>query len=316
MVTDYDADPVFLVAAERSGTTMLRLMLDNHPEIAFFSEFEFAVEQMSGAGDFPEVDSYREWLKTNRLYLSSSFRADPSLGYRDLVRSFLEQKQNRDRKPYVGATVHRNFDRLVYIWPNARYIHLLRDPRDVANSTIPMGWAGNVWMGAGRWLKAEATWSRLRERLPRDRWIELQYESLVREPEGRLKEVCEFLGVPYNPQMLEYPSTTSYAAPDPRLANRWEQALSEREVGLVEQRVGNLLVECGYAPSGVPPVVVSPLMESRLRRQDWLARVRFRIKSYGLLLFVAEFASRRLGLGAIHAGVMLKVHAITLRHLR
>jgi hypothetical protein len=167
--TEYRPDPIFLVGAERSGTTLLRLMLDHHPEIAFFSEFEFAIEHVSGRGDFPDVDSYRHWLGNDRIFLDSGFHVDPTLAYPELVRSFLEQKRYRDRKPLVGATVHAGFDRLGSIWPDARYIHLLRDPRDVARSTIAMGWAGNVWTGVERWLEAESTWSRLRDDLPRER---------------------------------------------------------------------------------------------------------------------------------------------------
>jgi hypothetical protein len=167
-----------------------------------------------------------------------------------------------------------------------------------------------------RWLEAESRWSSLRDQFTQDRWMELRYESLVRDPESQLEVVCGFLGVSYDARMLEYPSTTSYSAPDPSLADRWKRALSERELGLVEQRVGALLIECGYIPSGVSPIDVSPQMERRLRRQDRLARVRFRIARYGFPLIAAEYAFRFLGLDTLHARVMLRMHAITRRHLR
>jgi hypothetical protein len=314
--TECNPAPIFLVAAERSGTTMLRLMLDHHPEIAFFSEFEFAIDRISDSGNFPDVDSYREWLANDRVFLDSGFRIDPALGYPELVRSFLEQKRDRDRKPLLGATVHRGIDRLGSIWSDARYIHLLRDPRDVARSTIAMGWAGNVWTGVERWIEAESEWSRLRDDLPRDRWVELRYESLVQDPEGQLQTICEFLGVRYDAQMLAYPATTTYPPPDPRVASRWRQTLSEEELGLVEQRVGSRLAECGYSPSGAPAVVVTPRMEHQLRRQDQFARVRFRIRQYGLFLFAAEYLSRKLGLDSLHAPLLHRMHDVTRRHLR
>ena len=314
--TEHSPTPIFLVAAERSGTTMLRLMLDHHPEVAFFSEFEFAVDRISDSGDFPDVGSYREWIAKDRVFLDSGFRVDPALGYPELVRSFLEQKRRRDEKPQVGATVHWGIDRLGSVWPDARYIHLLRDPRDVARSTIAMGWAGNVWTGVERWLEAEAAWSRLRDGLPRDRWVELHYESLVQDPEGQLQAICDFLGVRYDARMLEYPEFTTYPAPDPSVASRWQQTLSEEELGLLEQRVGSRLADCGYLPSGAPTIAVTPRMERRLRRQDRIARVRFRIERYGIFLFSAEYLSRKLGLDHLHTASLYRMHDVTRRHLR
>ena len=258
-----DTDPIFLVGAERSGSTMLRIMLDHHPEIAFFSEFEFAVERVSESGDFPEIGSYRRWLQSDRIYLDSGSQVDATLGYRDLVHSFLEQKRSRDGKRLVGATVHRCFDRLVHLWPNARYIHLLRDPRDVARSTIAMGWAGNVWTGAERWVNAETTWGRLRNELPCDRWFEIRYESLVREPEAQLRELCGYLSVPYDARMLGYPETTSYDAPNPHHADRWMQSLPDRDAGLVEQRIGSLLTDRGYTCSADQTPAAIPIGTTR-----------------------------------------------------
>jgi hypothetical protein len=58
--------------------------------------------------------------------------------------------------------VHRHYDRLLRLWPEARFIHLVRDPRDVASSCIGMGWAGNVWTGVTRWIEAERLWDEVR----------------------------------------------------------------------------------------------------------------------------------------------------------
>ena len=61
------AGPVlFLVGSERSGTTLLRLMLDHHPEIAFEKEFDFVVSKVSDIGACPQLDAYLEWLATVR----------------------------------------------------------------------------------------------------------------------------------------------------------------------------------------------------------------------------------------------------------
>lgn len=70
---------VFIVGAERSGTTLLRLMLDRHPDIAWCSEFEYAVDKIDSTGHWPEINSYCDWLKTNRIFQCHGFVIDRSL---------------------------------------------------------------------------------------------------------------------------------------------------------------------------------------------------------------------------------------------
>src|SRR5690606_8737994 len=74
--------PTFLVGAERSGTTLLRLMLDHHPQIAWCSEFEYAVDQMRDDADppWPEIRRYRTYLATHRIFRAHGFRVDERLG--------------------------------------------------------------------------------------------------------------------------------------------------------------------------------------------------------------------------------------------
>src|SRR5205085_11314610 len=97
--------PFFLIGSVRSGTTMLRLMLDHHPQLACHFEFEYAIEKMTSSGQVPDADQYREYLRQNRIFKLSKFKIDESLSYRELVESFLIQKQKLDSKSIVGATI-------------------------------------------------------------------------------------------------------------------------------------------------------------------------------------------------------------------
>ena len=233
--------PIFLVGAERSGTTVLRLMLDHHPQIAWCYEFEYVVDQISDNGDFPQLEAYYEWLETHRIFQGTGFEIDRSLSYPQLANSFLCQRRDRTGKPLVGATVHRHFDRLLQIWPNARFIHLVRDGRDVARSCIGMGWAGNVWTGVERWIEAEHLWAKLSKNLSSEQQIEITYETLIKEPVETLTALCNFIGVPYDPAMLSYPQTTPYSLPDPKLIGQWQRKQSEHEIQLVESRISDML---------------------------------------------------------------------------
>ena len=71
--------PFFLIGAERSGTTLVRLLLDHHSKIAFQFEFELAVDCVSDNGDFPQVEKYIDWLDSNRIFHHSQYTIDRSL---------------------------------------------------------------------------------------------------------------------------------------------------------------------------------------------------------------------------------------------
>jgi len=303
-------EPVMLVGSERSGTTLLRLMLDHHPEIACLAEFEFAVDMVADRGEWPPLPEFRSWLQTHRDFLEYEFHVDPDLTYPELVDGFLEQKRERDGKPLVGATVHRHFDRLLHIWPDARFIHLLRDGRDVAASVVAMGWAGNTWTGVERWVEAERLWESLRDRIAATRRIDVRYEQLVASPVEVLTEICRFLGTSFDERMFDYAATTSYSKPDAKLAYQWKTKQTGRQVQLVEARVSDMLTERGYALSGLSTLEVTGRLERALRFQDRLARSRARIRMYGLRLFLEDVLSRRLGLDSWQEVVKIRLNSI------
>ena len=303
-------EPVMLVGSERSGTTLLRLMLDHHPQIAFLPEFEFAVDLVTDEGEWPPLAEFRAWLRTNRDFLECQFRVDPSLSYPALVDDLLRQKRDRDGKPIAGATVHRHFDRLLHLWPDARFIHLIRDGRDVAASAVAMGWAGNVWTGVERWIEAEGCWESIRDRIAESQRIDVYYEQLVANPVETLTEVCHFLGVSFDEAMFDYIATTSYSKPDATLASQWKKRRSERDVRLVEARIADMLIERGYALSGLPRLEVTPRLEHALRWQNRSARRRTRVRMYGLRLVLEDFLTRRLRLNKWQENVRIRLNAI------
>jgi len=274
---------------------MLRLMLDHHPRIAFSNEFEYAVDFISEDGHWPDLETFYHRLARNRIFQDQGYQIDRSLSYPALVDSFLCQRRNRVGKQRVGASVHRHFDRLPRIWPDARYVHLIRDGRDVARSCISMGWAGNVWTGAQRWIEAEQTWKQLQTTLSSDRYVEVRYEDLVANPESELDRICVLIGERFEPAMLSYAEHSTYDRPDPQYRDQWRRKLSESEVRLIEARIGPMLVDRGYELSGLPPRNVTPWLQWALRRQDRLARIRHRMRTLGWQLYLEDVIARRFG---------------------
>jgi hypothetical protein len=219
-------NPIFLVGVERSGTTLLRLMLDYHPQIAFNQDFKFAVVQINDPKNWPDLPSYYEYLSCNRIFLQSNFSIDKNLSYPELVNSFLLQQRERNKKPIVGALVHHHFDRLLQIWPDAKFIHLCRDGRDVARSTIRMGWAGNMFTGVEGWITAELLWQKLSPQLSSEQKLTIHYEALIQNSDEVLTQICNFIGVPFDKAMYNYAQHSTYSLPEPHLIEQWRRKLS------------------------------------------------------------------------------------------
>ncbi len=307
--------PAFLVGAARSGTTLLKLMLDHHPEIEWIGEVHYIVDPLPPGRGFPAAAAYRAWLEGDRIFRMTGLAVDPGLDAPALIRSFFAQRQRATGKPIVGGTLHRRFERVLELWPEARFVHLLRDGRDVARSCIGMGWSGNTWHGAAGWVEAERRWDELCRRLDPARALEVRYEELVERPEQVLGRICEFLGARFHPAMLDYPRDSTYGAPDPSLIHQWRKA-PPLDVRLAEARLGGLLADRGYPPSGLPPLRPGPLARLRLRAQDRLAVGRFRLERYGPLLWSGELLARRLGLRALHEPLRRKLQEIDRKHLK
>ncbi|MGK7889208.1 MAG: sulfotransferase [Leptolyngbyaceae cyanobacterium] len=308
--------PTFLVGAERSGTTVLRLMLSHHPDITWLNEFEYAVDLIGHPTEWPPLKDYYAWLDLHRIFRASQIEINKELSYPELVNDFLVQHRDRAQKPIVGATVHRHFDRLLRIWPDARFVHLLRDGRDVARSNIGMGWAGNVWTGVERWIEAEKLWGSLQEKIPAERRIDVTYEALITDPERELTRICEFLGVSYCPSMMDYIQKTTYDTPDPKYIAQWRRKLSDWQIQLVESRITTMLAERGYELSGLPSLDITAGLQQRLQLHDWWERFVFRLSRHGLPLFIADYLSRKLGLAQWQRQVRLKLNAIQATHLK
>lgn len=309
------SQPYFLVGAERSGTTLLRLMLNYHPEITWCNEFEYAVDQIE-YDEWPDLADYYKWLEIHRIFQDSHFEIDTSLTYPQLVNSFLYQRLVRDNKSIVGATVHRHFDRLPKIWPNARYIHVVRDGRDVARSCIGMGWAGNVWRGVERWIDAEEMWKELSQKLSPDQKLEIVYEDLIVNYVETLKRICDFIGVEYNPAMLDYVHYSDYSLPQPSLIQQWKKKQTNRQIQLVESRVADMLTERNYALSGLEPITVTPWDKVTLRMHDWWGRINSRHQNIGSALFVSDYLARRLRISSWQKKTQLKINEIQRKNLK
>jgi hypothetical protein len=220
-------------------------------------------------------------------------------------------------KPIIGATCHRHYDRLLRLFPKAKFIYLYRDPRDVARSNIGMGWAGNAWAGVDRWIEAERLWETVKSNsLDESSYIEVKYENLIKHPEQTLTAICQFFHVGYNAKMLSYPEYTTYSYPDARLIEQWKNKATNEEIALVECKARIFMGYRDYQVESAASYYPSLSFRLYLFLQNKFYRLRYRIKQYGFELALKEMITRRLKLRNYRRGILLKMNAINQKKLK
>ena len=190
--------PTFIIGCARSGTTLLRMMLDSHPHISAGAETKF----------LPDMARMVErWNLAEKFNLS---RGDVVGRMRDFYGSIqTDYMRSRGKVRWVEKspvyTLH--LDLIEQMYPDAQYIHLVRDARDVVASTRDRwGWRAALGTALRKWRLYVTTARAFGAKVGPARYLELRYEDLVADPEGKMRAVLEFLGEPWDPAVLEYNS--------------------------------------------------------------------------------------------------------------
>ncbi len=306
--------PVFVVASVRSGSTMLKLMLDHHPDIVNPGECDFLFDQVGDTGEMPDLLDYQNSLRLNRIYQAKNLKLDISLSYPGVMASFIEQLDGDQKQ--LTMNVHRHFHRIPFVFPGARYIHLNRDPRDVARSCVSLGWAGHVYHGVDIWREAQYSWGRLKKNLETHQYLEIKYEELLDDVEAKLTEICSFLGLSYSKKMLSYPESTSYKLPDKKLCYQWKVKLGKSEIQLVEGKIGNEIVGDGYVLSEFEPVIPGLLGRFILKLKSRIKRSSYQIRKYGAKLHLLTIVANRLGLSWLQVICQKQRNEVDRLHLK
>ena len=304
----------FICGALRSGSSLTHLMLDHHPCLKNPGEFDFLFDKIADNGTFPEIRAYHKWLSTHRIFQSKNLEIDKSLAYIDLINSFISQLSVLN--DILALNIHRHFDRIPALFPSAKYIHLVRDPRDVARSSIGMGWAGNVYYGVEHWLQTEQSWQVLREKVLPEQCFEVRFEDLILSPSAVLKNLCSFIGVPYSEKMFDYANKSTYSKPDPSLVRQWKTKLSIREIQYVESKAKALMHDLRYDLSGHR--LISPGLIERfwLMVGNKLFKLKFSMNRYGFSLYFKERFSRLFKLELVNKQARMAMNEVNKEYLK
>ena len=281
----------FIVGVPRSGTTLLRLMLDAHPELAIPPETHFIAEFIQWGAARISAECFGQFVVQSERWEDFHLSAPEFLDalkalqpftrsaglrcfYRLYARRFNKTRWG-DKTPFYCLRMRA----IQALLPEAHFVHIIRDGRDAFLSENRTWWAeGNLDIGVhAKFWKDTIAATRRNARFC-NHFLELRYEDLLREPSRTLKKVCEFLKLPYRPEMLRYhdsaparlrelgdlfePDGTVVATkaerrkihklahrpPDPSRAGCWRKEMSRAAQTTYASVAGKMLQDLGYEP--------------------------------------------------------------------
>ena len=282
-----------VVGCPRSRTSLLAVMLDSHPALAIPPETAFIAQVASLQGPREVVrERFLEIVTTDRITVSNwtDFGLDRDVLKERLeaiepftvaagLRAFYALYAEGEGKPRCGEKTPGYvflMPQIAALLPEARFIHVIRDPGDTA-----LSWR-KTWFSPGKdfrrlgegWRKHVEAGRRASELLPG--YVEVRFEDLVRQPERELKRLCEYLGLSWDAVMLEYQTrgaarlqrlqgrqhakgpmipreerTRIHAnltrTPDADRLDVWRREMTAEERRELEAAAGPLVSELGYA---------------------------------------------------------------------
>ena len=280
---------VFLVGCPRSGTTLLSRIANAHPELAIVHEtrwiprtFEFRRGLTPDGFITPKLlDRMRDPLRLKRLAIDEEelgrmFENRERVSFATFVTELFDRYGEHQGKAIVGDKSPgyvRYLPLLHELWPEAKFVHIVRDGRDVSLSVLE--WRKGVtsystfeedpYTTLGVWWEWYVQLGREGgEHVGAGLYHELRYESLIAEPERESVELCDFLDIPYDASMLRFHEGRTRSKPGLSAKHAWlpitgglrDWRTTMEAEGLLrfESAAGDLLEELGYprGKSSVP----------------------------------------------------------------
>jgi hypothetical protein len=276
----------FIVGVGRSGTTLLRLMIDAHPEMVVTHETHWLLSTIGALEAGHDANVVHKHLLNQATWPDMGITDDeltdilaagdplhPGETLRNIYRCYADRhsvSRVGDKTPAHGSAMVE-IERLL---PEAHFIHIIRDGRDVAVSYRGLRFGpGNDAGDAAIFWKSHLTEIR-RQGAKVRKYMEVRYESLIEDPETTLRQIGEFIGLPFNRRQLD---SHMFAAsrlselktvsrngrtlaaeqrqeihkltlqkPDKSRVGRWRTAMAHSEIEAFDNAAGDLLAELGY----------------------------------------------------------------------
>ncbi len=317
--TDFRDRPVFICGHPKSGTSLLRNLLDSHPQLVvypeetgFFRRFlkEAAKLDLEAQLDLAEEKLLHifEWNQENppahqkgfpdRDYSAISYEKTVSAMHKfanqaplrhsgDILSASVlafgdvsEQKSSKTLRWVEKSPYNEYFTKLIFSWwPDARCIHIVRDPRDnfVSYSRKQKSWTAEFFVD--NWMKSTRVGMENQEKYTSKRYWLAQYKSLVQNPAQFIIDLCKFLGLE-NSLTLRVPTrvgvpwvgnsmfSDSFEQISAAPVGRWKEKLPAPEVAVIEIMAKKLMQEYEY------------FLRNENTVNDYVRAIRFRLSDF------------------------------------
>jgi hypothetical protein len=268
-------NPVYIAGLERSGTSLIYALLGSHPSIAMTRRTNLWTHFYGQYGDISRPENFERCLAMMLRYKrivrlqpdperlrSEFYKGEPTYSCLfALMGSQYAERQGKKRWGDKSLNTERYADLIFAAYPNARMIHMIRDPRDRYASALKR-WGvsrGGVGAGSAAWLWSLEMAQRNRRRYL-DRYMILRYETLVFKPEESLRDVCAFIGEAFSPLMFtlqgderfrDQGGNSSFDRLEPgRISTgsvgRFRSVMSRRQIAYMERVLGPEMSTFGY----------------------------------------------------------------------
>lgn len=307
-----NSQPIFVTGVYRSGTTFVASLLGAHREVASTAHtVKFLRFCLRRYGDLSETENLRQLVQdvVTRLRVRWNIVLDEELVLRDAhhkkldsyagIYDLLMQHLVSKKKPTASRWLEKvncNWSAIpdfLDMFPQGRAIQVIRDPRDVTASYKLMTFEeGNQFMDAAFNCRGSMESFDSLDVQHRPRVLPVKVEDISANPEGKVKEIEAFLGLPHDDATLDpsqfnalgasWEENTSFKRPHegwPQSLARWPEHLTIPELLLVEVITQPFLSKFGYTASGVDfsksdwsyslDLINTPFLERRLK--SWLA---------------------------------------------
>jgi len=264
--------PVFIVGMNGSGTTMLLDNLGRHPELYSFPKetrlIPYLIAQQDRFGDLHHDGNFKKlWIEVLGLHVFHQVNNNTDVplpqNWKDFPRSlaavldgvFTHFSGQAGKLRWCEKTPQhvQHIKSLAELFSQAKFIHVIRDGRDCAAS-FNRRWRRTPELTIYRWKNIVTIGSYQGLQLGKERYLEVRYEDLTLSPEKWLRQICDFLNIPFDPAILE--STQPYLQTDNEQGNslqpnsgKWENYFGPKTRRRLEQISGNTLAKFGYTTS-------------------------------------------------------------------
>ncbi len=256
-------------------------MLNSHPDLAIPRESHFLIEAFSRRNleleprhALLEILTRSTWfsawnfdLERVREALNRPPPQDIGEAVRRLYRAYAAA-QGKSRYGDKTPIYVMHMPTLLHRLPEARFVHLIRDGRDVALSFLEADFGPQtIEEAALHWRQRIRRGREVGRHLTENQYLEVTYEDLISNPESCLRTICAFIDLPFHPSMLDYqnrlkdfagtnalPSHHRNLARNPGVTRRWQQEMEERGAVRFELLAGRELTRAGYPVSGRSPM--------------------------------------------------------------